>query len=89
MPRTNLDMAYRMHRIAVRRRRRRRARPRRADRRGGAAGWFDSRPSRSKCRVMLGPAGIQTWPLVPWLWIPAFAGMTEVDAGMTAAERLI
>jgi hypothetical protein len=22
-------------------------------------------------------AGIQTWPCVPGLWIPAFAGMTQ------------
>jgi hypothetical protein len=27
--------------------------------------------------VMPAKAGIQTWPRVPGLWIPAFAGMTQ------------
>jgi hypothetical protein len=27
--------------------------------------------------VMPAKAGIQTWPHVPGLWIPAFAGMTQ------------
>jgi hypothetical protein len=27
--------------------------------------------------VMPAKAGIQTWPHVRWLWIPAYAGMTR------------
>src|ERR1700733_15038850 len=34
-------------------------------------GWFRS------ASVMPAKAGIQTWPRVPGLWIPAFAGMTQ------------
>ena len=30
-----------------------------------------------KFSVMPAKAGIQTWPLVPGLWIFAFAGMTQ------------
>src|ERR1700722_20229127 len=29
-------------------------------------------------------AGIQTWPRVPGLWIPAFAGMTQRSASSSA-----
>ena len=34
-------------------------------------GWLRS------ASVMPAKPGIQTWPRVPGLWIPAFAGMTQ------------